>query len=495
MATNTPNYGLVKPAQTDFYDINVQNGNMDKIDGTLKQLDEKIDNVDLVEIGGLPRKNILDNPYFKINSRNITEITDVNVYTVDRYRINGDQYVTVIVTDNGLILSTSDSNTTYGYLTQGIPTDTMKYLLGKKITVSILTSTGLFSGSGVVPSEIPSINTRIATAVIDSNSQFEVFLRSDDRIAAQIRLTPGTTLNVIATKIEVGDSQTLAYQDVNGVWHLYDDYDITLDMLNCDVNHYLLEGVRTTNFAKATGLNQIDNATGKYTKLTENKTVSSTATANVTPIPTGGWIESGSGEYKSGGYRIFASSHSSLDVTKAFDQNSSTFWQSGSESNRFVGVELPSAIKVTKCKISYSSNNGTSSCKIQGSNNGTTWSDLYSEGAKTAAESNTLREVTLTNPGSYKFYRLVPVASSVVSISEFQLSSYEFTTYNVAYTAIDVPTTWEDGQILLVETPANDAVGVTTNSVNGISIDIILKPSTKYKLIYNSNKFYGKEVA
>lgn len=32
MATNTTNLNLVKPATTDFYDINVQNGNMDIID-------------------------------------------------------------------------------------------------------------------------------------------------------------------------------------------------------------------------------------------------------------------------------------------------------------------------------------------------------------------------------------------------------------------------------------------------------------------------------
>lgn len=43
MATNTENYGLTKPAQDDFYDINVHNGNMDKIDAALK------DNADNLE--------------------------------------------------------------------------------------------------------------------------------------------------------------------------------------------------------------------------------------------------------------------------------------------------------------------------------------------------------------------------------------------------------------------------------------------------------------
>lgn len=41
MSTNTANYNLVKPATTDFYDISIENANMDKIDTALKQIDDK----------------------------------------------------------------------------------------------------------------------------------------------------------------------------------------------------------------------------------------------------------------------------------------------------------------------------------------------------------------------------------------------------------------------------------------------------------------------
>lgn len=44
MATNTTNFGLVKPAQDDFYDIDVQNDNMDIIDEELKKSKDHIDN-------------------------------------------------------------------------------------------------------------------------------------------------------------------------------------------------------------------------------------------------------------------------------------------------------------------------------------------------------------------------------------------------------------------------------------------------------------------
>mgnify|MGYP000046116930 FL=1 len=38
MAQFTPNYDLVKPAQEDFYNVDDQNRNMDKIDTALKPM-------------------------------------------------------------------------------------------------------------------------------------------------------------------------------------------------------------------------------------------------------------------------------------------------------------------------------------------------------------------------------------------------------------------------------------------------------------------------
>lgn len=41
MANKTTNYGLTKPLESEFYDVNVQNGNMDIIDTQIKALDSK----------------------------------------------------------------------------------------------------------------------------------------------------------------------------------------------------------------------------------------------------------------------------------------------------------------------------------------------------------------------------------------------------------------------------------------------------------------------
>lgn len=42
MSKNTPNYNLEKPGTEEFYDVNVPNGNMDKIDSALKTLAEEV---------------------------------------------------------------------------------------------------------------------------------------------------------------------------------------------------------------------------------------------------------------------------------------------------------------------------------------------------------------------------------------------------------------------------------------------------------------------
>ena len=44
VATETTNYHFSKPAETDYYDVNIQNNNWDVADQTLKGLDdEKVD--------------------------------------------------------------------------------------------------------------------------------------------------------------------------------------------------------------------------------------------------------------------------------------------------------------------------------------------------------------------------------------------------------------------------------------------------------------------
>lgn len=45
MATNTTNYNLVKPSENEYYDININNSNLDIIDTEIKKINDKFDSV------------------------------------------------------------------------------------------------------------------------------------------------------------------------------------------------------------------------------------------------------------------------------------------------------------------------------------------------------------------------------------------------------------------------------------------------------------------
>lgn len=83
MANETPNYHLAKPLQEDFYDINVPNENMDKIDTALKGLEDgKVDKV----AGKQLSTNDFTTPE-KTKLQNIAAAAQENV--IEKVRVNG----------------------------------------------------------------------------------------------------------------------------------------------------------------------------------------------------------------------------------------------------------------------------------------------------------------------------------------------------------------------------------------------------------------------
>ena len=45
MAANTTNYNLVKPSENKYYDININNSNLDIIDTEIKKINDKLNSV------------------------------------------------------------------------------------------------------------------------------------------------------------------------------------------------------------------------------------------------------------------------------------------------------------------------------------------------------------------------------------------------------------------------------------------------------------------
>jgi hypothetical protein len=134
---------------------------------------------------------------------------------------------------------------------------------------------------------------------------------------------------------------------------------------------------------------------------------------------------------------ITASSESaSYPKYNAIDGSTSTYWTHSDAEYQNVWVQLKfgTAIKITKMKtlIKGSSSQYFSSAKIQGSNNGTSWTDLYS----IPSSQSTLTEITLNNNTAYTYYRVLASAtasSRKIHITELQVTEYEgnvFWAYN-----------------------------------------------------------------
>lgn len=140
--------------------------------------------------------NLLDNPWFTINQRNITYKSGFS-YTVDRWMITTGDLTRK--SDKSLILSTG---TWFG---QRLESERLKS--GQTATVSILLANGtLFTGTATIP-------TGNYVKII-SNTSLDCYLYKD---AAGGDFETGLSINakayvtLAAVKLEYGDQSTLAY--------------------------------------------------------------------------------------------------------------------------------------------------------------------------------------------------------------------------------------------------------------------------------------------
>jgi hypothetical protein len=239
--------------------------------------------------------------------------------------------------------------------------------------------------------------------------------------------------------------------------------------------------------------------TGRYYVPTANpiKATSRTITAN--PIPTSSWIESnGYKDATSGGYSIEGNSvmNSSTSTSKAFDGNSSTYWDTGYTGGAQVVITFssPIVIKKIKLRLSHGSMIENFTFTFSGSNDKADWTPLYSG----TSIPTTLTEFTLTTTGEYKYYRFLTNnggASVQTFVYDFSISEYDVFIYSLNYVVDAFPTSWTTGQRVMVEIPANvSTIGLTINTLNGVAVGTILQPNKRYELRYTGSAFAAKEV-
>lgn len=223
-----------------------------------------------------------------------------------------------------------------------------------------------------------------------------------------------------------------------------------------------------------------------YNAISATKKSSGTTSSTANVIPTT-WYKDSTGGYYNGGYKITASSERS-PINNAFDMNTATYWATAySGTNAWLQIELPQAITVKKFKflIGESNTNGGYSVKLQGSNNGSTYTDLKSFTDVYTAET----ELTIDSPGSYKYYRLyfMGLGGGSALVYRFYFSDSVVPTYTAAFTLSGIPSSFTTGQRVLVETSSSyDVSGVTANTFAGKTVDTILQAGKRYELVYNS---------
>jgi len=146
----------------------------------------------------------------------------------------------------------------------------------------------------------------------------------------------------------------------------------------------------------------------------------------------------------------------------AIDGNTSTYWAKSSDvssGTAWIQLKFGTAIKIKKMKVRIvtSGSSYIPDGKIQGSNDGTSWTDLY-----TFSENiSTLSEITLNNNLNYSYYRFIVGTGRTVNVYELQVTEYE-------------------GNVFWAYNPQ-----INVNSLGWVSVNGMLRTGGDYLLRYN----------
>ena len=230
----------------------VENGmtyNVTEFDHTAQEIDDAVSNLGgastpqgaIAALGAGVRPNLLVNPFFKVNQRGNASYTGI-VPTVDCWKSNS-ATLTVQVTDDGVLLS----GTGFDYLKNYI--ESPEQYNGKTITVSALVKNpgGQFRINLYNESKQVFNNFNIPASsdwVIISGTIHGVQASSGDKVC--LLLYPGggiqsqtATAQVMATKVEEGETQTLGYIDSSGNPVLLERPD-PLELVKCKRYLYII---------------------------------------------------------------------------------------------------------------------------------------------------------------------------------------------------------------------------------------------------------------
>ena len=234
----------------------VENGmtyNVTEFDHTAQEIDDAVSNLGgastpqgaIAALGAGVRPKLNDNPFFLVNQRGQSSYT-VNGYTVDRWKM-GTNTATLDILSDGVKITLNQAPSNDMRLLHQIIEDPQR-LIGKTIIaafyVTAVTGTGFRCGfranSGTFSYQYANITQPgLYTALFTVPSGCTELLLTT---LASAGTPSGQSMTILAATAEIGNTQTLAYQDDSGAWQLLERPD-PLELLKCQRYFYYANNI------------------------------------------------------------------------------------------------------------------------------------------------------------------------------------------------------------------------------------------------------------
>lgn len=187
-------------------------------------------------LGRRPNPNLLDNAYFldPINQRGQTQYNGGG-YTIDRWKIITSA-TTVTCGSDGVSVYTATAS--LAVIRQDIE---LSNLDNRIVTLSMLLADGtLCTDSGNTNGITSGSTSVLALADGATSGRYAALFRDDTTklFRVQLKAPTGVEMKVVAVKLELGDTQTLAHLDANGNWVLNELPDKQQELAKCQRYQY-----------------------------------------------------------------------------------------------------------------------------------------------------------------------------------------------------------------------------------------------------------------
>ena len=231
---------------TEYYTSRYSGEEIDKgIDGALQLGGASTPQGAIAALGAGVRPKLNDNPFFLVNQRGQSSYT-VNGYTVDRWKM-GTNTATLDILSDGVKVTLNQGSLNDIRLLHQIIEDPQR-LIGKTIIaafyVTAVTGTGFRCGfranSGTISYQYANITQPgLYTALFTVPSGCTELLLTT---LASAGTPSGQSITISAATAEIGNTQTLAYQDDSGAWQLLEQPD-PLELLKCQRYFYYAHNI------------------------------------------------------------------------------------------------------------------------------------------------------------------------------------------------------------------------------------------------------------